>query len=620
MTQKRVLIVEDEMLVALDIELQLKKHGFAIVEKFSSGDKAVSKILEIKPDVILMDINLKGDIDGIETTILLKEIIDIPIVFLTALSDDDTFQKVKHLNPAGFILKPINYTQLISTIELALNRFSVEQRLIEINERYNSLFERSLDGIFIFNNEYIITDVNEVFSNILRCSYDNLVGKSVYDIIGEKNCEKFEVTISELLTKNISKNILQVNLINNEGLEKNLEINIVTLNLKNRPISFQAIVQDITPLVAVHNAWGESQRRYRDLYSMMRLMCDNVPDMIWAKDLEKKYIFANKAICDNLIFASDIDEPIGKNDLFFVNRIRAEKPEDKDYHTFGEICQDSDSVVMSNKKAQRFEEFGNVKSNFLFLDVCKAPFLDLNGNMIGTVGSARDVTKEKEIEKEAKRNAEIIKENEEFYRNISQLTSDYFYVVEIKGDEYIPVRIIGTVETTTGYTAEEFINGKIKWEDLVLKEDLEKTYLLLKSAIEKSEKGDLEYRIISKNGDVKWLQEYCTPIVDEERNIIKLLGAVQDITHRKEIELFLKKSEERFASVWESSFDGMRLLNSEGNNVLVNEAFCNLFEMNSEDIIGKPYNITYLNCSDEDIKLFKKRFAKRNILQKFERG
>jgi PAS domain-containing protein len=138
------------------------------------------------------------------------------------------------------------------------------------------------------------------------------------------------------------------------------------------------------------------ERKSRQLDTMLRLICDNVPDMIWAKDLEKKYIFANKAVCEILLGARDTGEPMGRTDLFFAQRERARHPENPDWHSFGEICRDTDQITIDAGCAQQFDEFGNVQGRFLFLDVRKAPLFDETGVMIGTVGSARDVTAAKE--------------------------------------------------------------------------------------------------------------------------------------------------------------------------------------------------------------------------------
>lgn len=137
--------------------------------------------------------------------------------------------------------------------------------------------------------------------------------------------------------------------------------------------------------------------------ALLRLMCDNVPDMIWAKDLDKRYLFANKAFCAQLLNARDTEEPLGKTDLFFAERERASHPGNPQWHTFGEICRDSDDIVLEKKQAGRFDEYGNVKGEFLFLDVYKAPFWDQAGNLIGTVGCARDVTKDRRVEEAVRR-------------------------------------------------------------------------------------------------------------------------------------------------------------------------------------------------------------------------
>lgn len=141
-----------------------------------------------------------------------------------------------------------------------------------------------------------------------------------------------------------------------------------------------------------------SEERSRNLASMLRLMCDNVPDMIWAKDLNMRYVFANKAICEHLLNAADTEEPLGKNDMFFAQRERASHPENSQWHTFGELCQDSDAITLKRGEPSIFEEFGNVKGKHLLLAVHKAPFYDAAGKIIGTVGSARDITEHKRLE------------------------------------------------------------------------------------------------------------------------------------------------------------------------------------------------------------------------------
>jgi len=146
-------------------------------------------------------------------------------------------------------------------------------------------------------------------------------------------------------------------------------------------------------------ALNQSENEYQDLYKMLRLMADNVPDLIWAKDMEDRYIFANQAMCDKLLKCRQPDEAIGQTDIFFARQER----ESGQNHTFGEICVNSDEVVKKQRAPGRFLEEGLVRNQYLILDVHKAPFWGPDGRIIGTVGCGRDVTKEKQIEKALKK-------------------------------------------------------------------------------------------------------------------------------------------------------------------------------------------------------------------------
>ena len=129
--------------------------------------------------------------------------------------------------------------------------------------------------------------------------------------------------------------------------------------------------------------------------NLLRLTCDNVPDLIWSKDLEGRFLFVNQTMCDKLIMCDSPDKALGKTDMFFAEQQRKSGYE----HTFGESCVDSDSIIKGTKVRGRFLEDGLVSNKYLALDVHKAPFLNKDGEMIGTVGCGRDVTKERDYER-----------------------------------------------------------------------------------------------------------------------------------------------------------------------------------------------------------------------------
>ena len=141
---------------------------------------------------------------------------------------------------------------------------------------------------------------------------------------------------------------------------------------------------------------AEQKADFYALAKLTRRIADNAPDMIWAKDMDNRYLFANRALCERLLMCKSPDAVVGKNDVYFAELERANGQR----HTFGEVCENSDEIVKTKKKAMRFVEDGMVRGQYLVLDVHKAPLLDESGTIIGTVGCGRDITREREIQKD----------------------------------------------------------------------------------------------------------------------------------------------------------------------------------------------------------------------------
>ncbi len=160
---------------------------------------------------------------------------------------------------------------------------------------------------------------------------------------------------------------------------------------------------------------------------LLNLLTETLSDMLWVKDLNGNYIYANKAICDELLMANDTQEPIGKNDLYFAHRERLKHKENPKWHTFGELCFDSDKTVIENGKAMKFEEYGNVKGEMLYLEVYKAPFYDKSGKIIGTVGAGRDITQLKNIQLDLSKTLQELQAQ----REILEYQANYDYLTHL---------------------------------------------------------------------------------------------------------------------------------------------------------------------------------------------
>ncbi|HEX3013304.1 MAG TPA: response regulator [Methanobacterium sp.] len=117
-----ILIVEDESIVALDIKDKVERLGYGVLAVVSSGEKAIEEVKKSQPNLVLMDIALKGEIDGIETARRIRSHFDIPIIYLTAHSDSQTLKRAKITGPFGYLVKPFVDSELCSVIETILNK------------------------------------------------------------------------------------------------------------------------------------------------------------------------------------------------------------------------------------------------------------------------------------------------------------------------------------------------------------------------------------------------------------------------------------------------------------------------------------------------------------------
>jgi PAS domain S-box-containing protein len=182
----RILLVEDELIVARDTESMLNILGYEVVDIALSGEEAIQKAHQLKPDLILMDINLKGEIDGIHATETITKLDDIPVVYCTAYAEDELIYRAKKSQPYGYIMKPFEQRVLYSSIEMALSMHEYKRALATKEEMYRELFNNISRGIIVCKkeeNEYVVTDINKAAEKIEKLSKKQTVGKHLFTLL-----------------------------------------------------------------------------------------------------------------------------------------------------------------------------------------------------------------------------------------------------------------------------------------------------------------------------------------------------------------------------------------------------------------------------------------------------
>lgn len=173
MSGERIMVVEDESILAMLIKRKLQNWGYEVVDWVDTGEEAVKNAEKYKPDLILMDIVLKGDMDGIEAAQRIREKVDIPIIYLTAYSNDEVLKRAQETEPYGYILKPFREGEVNANIKMALYKHSSEQKKIEnIKKRvltdFYDLIQKSISDYADYSDEDLKDTLLDIFSKRLE--------------------------------------------------------------------------------------------------------------------------------------------------------------------------------------------------------------------------------------------------------------------------------------------------------------------------------------------------------------------------------------------------------------------------------------------------------------------
>lgn len=202
MSQPRILIIEDEAIVALDIQDRLKDLGYAVAGMGERGDEALELVASTSPDLVLMDIRLKGDTDGITAAAAIRERWGIPVIYLTAFSEDSTLQRAKVTEPFGYVIKPFEDREIQSAIEIALYKHRAEQRLRESERRYATTLRSIGDGVIATDSGGQVTFMNPVAERLTGWSRTEAEGRplaEVFRVANEQTRQAVEDPVAQVL-------------------------------------------------------------------------------------------------------------------------------------------------------------------------------------------------------------------------------------------------------------------------------------------------------------------------------------------------------------------------------------------------------------------------------------
>lgn len=251
----KIFIVEDEFIVMENIKLDVKSFGYEIVGTASNGIDAIEGILREKPDLILMDINLKGSLSGIDIARRIKNE-NIPVVFITAYADEKTLETARSLGAYGFLIKPFQALDLKSSIEMAIGKSETlreiedqkeytDKKLLATKRNYKSIVENVSDLIYTTDNYGFIKYVNNAAASIVGYTADELIGMNIRNFVKGEFRKKID-SVYRMAHEGQEDNLyLEVPIITKDRKEIWVGQNINTIREDGRLVGFQGVARNI---------------------------------------------------------------------------------------------------------------------------------------------------------------------------------------------------------------------------------------------------------------------------------------------------------------------------------------------------------------------------------------
>jgi PAS domain S-box-containing protein len=485
-----------------------------------------------------------------------------------------TFFRDDNGNPIGILASTKDITE----------RKKIEDELKEREEQFHSLFENTMLGIYKTTPDGKIILANKALVKMLGFnSFEEMTKRNL-------NHEGFEPSYNREEFINLFSNENSITGLESKWTKKNGEVIYIRENVRairdsnNEILYFEGTAEDITEKKINEELLKQSEEK-------MRLIVEGTSYFFfYTHDMEGKITYISPSV--ELITGHKVEEWINQKHWFVTDSPLNKHAQKRTRKMLkGEI-----------EKNPFFLEIFNANKEKILLELYEAPIYR-NNKIIGLQGIAHDVT-----------------ETNRLYEKIKILSS----AIEQSPASVIITDVEGNINYVnpkfceiTGYTFDEVYGKKPN----VLKSGLQSNefYSQLWKTILAGKTWTGEFQNKKKNGELFWENVLISPITDDNGNITGFVAVKEDITEKKKTADQLIQSEEEFRSVWENSVDAMRLIDEDGIIINVNDAYCEMFYVTKDNLLGKPFNVSYIITEEyKSLDHYKEKFKLRTIPRKFE--
>lgn len=243
----RILVVEDERIIGIDLKKTLTKLNYDVIDVVSNGASAIKVAIQVKPDLILMDIVLDGEMNGIEAAQIIQQSLEVPIIYLTAYTDEYFLNRAKITNPFGYLIKPYEEHTLQLSIEMALYRHSVDLKLKISEERYRTLIEYSPIAIGI-HAEGKVVYVNTAAIKLFGAKSEiDLIGKPIMELVMPSFRDLVQERVKRATQRKEKLDPIEEKFMTLDGRELDVEVSAIPIDFQGKE-AVQVVIRDISEI------------------------------------------------------------------------------------------------------------------------------------------------------------------------------------------------------------------------------------------------------------------------------------------------------------------------------------------------------------------------------------
>jgi PAS domain S-box-containing protein len=381
MGKAKILIVEDEAIVAADLAGKLKQLGYDVVGKAAAGDEALAMTGRRRPHLVLMDISLQGSMDGTEVAAAIRNRYDLPVVYLTAHSDPATLSRANLTGPFGYILKPFEDRDLATQIELALHKYQIDRELRKQREWLQVTLASIGEAVIATDATGRISLMNRVAERLTGWTAAEAVGQPVQGVLRIVHKQK-RMPCDELIANTPGDHRAlslehDTSLVQKNGQQVYIESNAAPIrDASGRVIGSVLVFRDVTEKRQAEESLRRAKEDWEETFNA-------VPDCVAILDKQHRIIRANQAMANRLHMKAD--QCVGLHCYEIVHGTNSPMQGCPHCHT----CQEAQEHAVEVDESR-------LGGSFL---VTTTPRRDAQGSVVGTVHVARDVTRLKQTEK-----------------------------------------------------------------------------------------------------------------------------------------------------------------------------------------------------------------------------